>query len=131
MEEPIFTNVDCISLYVPDLDAGIAFYSQALGLKLLWRHADSCGLGMPEDVTEVVLCTSKNPMVDFKVPSVAEALERFVSNGGSCEYGPFDIDIGKCAVVRDHWGNQYCILDMSKGTYDTDETGNVTGVSRK
>lgn len=130
-EKPIFTNVDCISLHVPDLDAGIAFYSEALGLKLLWRSGDSCGLGMPEDVTEVVLCTNPNPMVDFKVESVEETLERFLANGGSCDYGPFDIDIGKCAVVRDRWDNRYCILDMSKGTYDTDETGNVTGVSRK
>ena len=131
MNPPNFTNVDCVSLYIDDLDEGIRFYSEALGLRLLWRSGDSCGLGMPEGVAEVVLCTKKNPTVDFKVESVEAALARFVSNGGTCEYGPFDIDIGKCAVVRDRWGNQYCILDMSKGTYDTDESGNVTGVSKK
>lgn len=131
MNPPIFTNVDCVSLYIDDLDEGIRFYSKALGLRLLWRSGDSCGLGMPEGVAEVVLSTKKNPTVDFKVESVEAALARFISNGGACEYGPFDIDIGKCAVVRDRWGNQYCILDMSKGTYDTDESGNVTGVSRK
>ena len=43
--------------------------------------------------------------------------------------GPFDIKIGKVAVVRDHWGNEYTLLDTSKGTFDTDSVGNVTGVS--
>lgn len=128
---PFFTKVDCISLYVDDLDAGIRFYSETLGLKLLWRAGESCGLGLPEDVTEVVLCTSRNPMVDFKVDSVPAALERFVASGGICEHGPFDIDIGKCAVVCDRWGNRYCILDLSKGTYDTDDQGNVVSVTQK
>ena len=131
MKSPIFTNVDCISMHVDDLEAGIRFYSEALGLKLLWRAGDSCGLGLPEDITEVILTTNRNPMVDFKVDSVAEALQRFVNMGGTCEYGPFDIDIGKCAVVCDRWGNRYCILDMSKDTYDTDEAGNILGVSKK
>lgn len=36
-----------------------------------------------------------------------------------------DIDIGKCAVVSDRWGNRYYILDMTKGTYDTDEMSPV------
>ena len=69
MNPPIFTNVDCVSLYIDDLDEGIRFYSEALGLRLLWRSGDSCGLGMPEGVAEVVLCTKKNPTVDFNTKS--------------------------------------------------------------
>lgn len=131
MDHAVFRNVDCISMYVPDLDAGIAFYSQKLGLRLLWRADDSCGLGLPDDITEVVLCVRKNQMVDFRVESVEEALKDFTAAGGTCVYGPFDINIGKCAVVRDPWNNEFCILDMSKGTYDTDSNGNVTGVTKK
>ena len=127
----LLKNVDCISLYVDDLDKGLEFYSAKLGLKLLWRIEGSCGLGMSDDITEVVLCTDKNPMVDFKVESVEKAIEDFTAAGGEVEYGTFDINIGKCAVVKDPWGNSFCILDMSKGTYDTDESGNVTGVSVK
>lgn len=39
----------------------------------------------------------------------------------------FDIEIGKCAVVKDPWGNQFVILDDSKGVFLTDENGNIIG----
>lgn len=124
----IFSNVDCVSFYVENLDDGITFYSKLLGLKLLWRASNSCGLGLENDITEVVLVTEHNPVVQFKVDSVESALDRFLKAGGTLVYGPFDIDIGKCAVVKDKWENQFCILDMSKGKYTVDNNGNVTGV---
>lgn len=127
----LFQNVDCVSFYVDDIDKGIKFYQDSLGLKLLWRTEKACGLGMKNDITEVVLVTEHNPIVDFKVESVEDALQTFVNAGGKLIYGPFEIDIGKCAVVEDEWKNQYCILDMSKGTYDVDEKGNAVGVSKK
>jgi hypothetical protein len=37
--------------------------------------------------------------------------------------GPFDIQIGLCAVVRDPWGNELVILDTSKGLLRTDDEG--------
>ena len=126
--ESLFQNVDCVSFYVDNIDEGIAFYS-ALGLKLLWRAANSCGLGMSGDITEVVLVTEHNPVAQFKVESVEDALPVYVKAGGKVELGPFDIDIGKCAVVSDRWGNRYCLLDMTKGKYTTDAQGNVIGVS--
>lgn len=127
---PVFTMCDCVELYVPDLDAGIAYYSGALGLKLLWRADTSAGLGMAEGETEVTLQTDRQQMnVDFKVPCVADALERIVSAGGKVVCPAFDIPIGKCAVVADPFGNRYVLLDMSKGRYATDAHGNVTGVT--
>ncbi|WP_455716398.1 VOC family protein [Anaerosporobacter sp.] len=128
MVNSIFQNVDCISFYVDDLDNGISFYSNSLGLKLLWRAEYSCGLGMSDGITEVVLVNEHNPQVNFKVESVECALKDFLAAGGTLEYGPFDIDIGKCAVIVDKWGNRFCILDMSKGKYTIDANGNVTGV---
>lgn len=125
----MFENVDCISMYVDDIEKGLAFYRDSLGLKLLWRTEGSCGLGMEKGIAEIVLVCQQNPMVDLKVADVEEALKTYTAAGGVVEYGPFDIDIGKCAVVCDPWGNRYCILDMTKGTYDTDADGNVTGVS--
>lgn len=127
----LFNNVDCISLHVDDIDKGIEFYVENLGLNLLWRNDDSCGLGMSNDITEIVLRTDNNNMVEFKVESLEKALSDFILAGGQVEAGPFDINIGKCAVVSDPWNNKYCILDISKGTYDTDEQGNVIGVSKK
>lgn len=128
MTDSLFQNVDCVSFYVDDIGEGIAFYS-ALGLKLLWRADTSCGLGMSGDITEVVLVTEHNPVAQFKVDSVEEALPVFEKAGGRVELEVFDIDIGKCAVVSDSWGNRYCLLDMTKGKYTTDAQGNVTGVA--
>ena len=43
---------------------------------------------------------------------------------------PFDIQIGRCVVVEDPWGNTLVLLDGSKGTLKTDADGNVTGTAR-
>jgi predicted enzyme related to lactoylglutathione lyase len=126
----LFENVDCIELYVSNLDDGIKYYCDSMGLKLLWRAETSVGLGMENDITEIVLQTDRQWMnVDFKVDSVITSVDRIVSAGGKVIEGPFDIPIGKCAVIQDKWENQYVILDMSKGKYITDNSGNVIGVS--
>ena len=41
--------------------------------------------------------------------------------------GPFDIQIGRCVVVQDPWGNELVLLDMSKGRLRTDDAGNILG----
>lgn len=131
MKQPLFEGVDCVHMCVADFDAGLAFYRDALGLKLLWRTEKACGLGMKVGETELVISEEDYLTVDLKVKDVSEALEVFMRAGGKVESGPFDIEIGKCAVVVDPWGNKYCLLDTSKGTYDTDEDGKVSGVSEK
>ncbi len=130
-DDPFFEGVDCVSMCVSDLEEGLRFYRDALGLELLWRTEKACGLGMKEGKTEFVLTTDDNLMVDMKVENVEKAAAKFAQAGGVVEDGPFDIDIGKCAVVADPWGNRYCILDTSKGTYDTDDKGAASGVSKK
>ena len=42
---------------------------------------------------------------------------------------PMDIPIGRLTAVEDPFGNRLVLLDSTKGTYDTDESGVVTGVS--
>ncbi len=126
--DSVIRHVDCIELFVDDLDAGLSFYRDALGLALLWRSDTT--LGLPDGLAEVVLQTDRPRMnVDFKVDSVPGAVERILKAGGRLIHGPFDIPIGRCAVVRDLWQNEYVILDQSKGTYMTDAEGRVTGVS--
>ncbi len=127
----LFKNVDCIELYVSDLDDGIKYYCDCLGLKLLWRAEASVGLSMGNDIAEIVLQTERKRMnVDFKVESVVDSISKIVNSGGRLIYGPFDIPIGKCAVIQDKWENEYVILDMSKGRYVTDTQGNVIAVSK-
>ena len=125
----LLKNVDCIELYVSDLDKGIAYYCDCMGLKLLWRAETTVGLGLESGITEVVLQTDRKKMnVDFKVESVIDTVDKILAAGGKIIYGPFDIPIGKCAVICDKWENEYVILDMTKGKYVTDEAGNVIGV---
>jgi hypothetical protein len=50
--------------------------------------------------------------------------------GGTVVSPPSDIPVGRVAVVRDPWGNQLVLVDLSKGTFDTDADGNVSGVRR-
>jgi len=38
---------------------------------------------------------------------------------------PFDIPIGRCAVVNDPWGNRLVLLDVGKGSLVTDGDGRV------
>ena len=129
MMSTLFQNVDCIEMYVSDLDEGISYYCDLLGLKLLWRTDTSLGLGMEDNITEIVLQTDRKRMnVDFKVASVDDSVKRIVEIGGKVICNPFDIPIGRCAVVQDKWENQYVLLDMTKGKYETDECGNVIGV---
>ena len=127
----IFKNIDCIELYVTDLDEGIEYYCNCMGLKLLWRKETMVGLGMENDITEIVLQNERKQMfVDIKVDSVDDSIGKIIDAGGKVEYGPFDVPIGRCAVIRDKWENKYVILDMTKGKYVTDEAGNVIGVAK-
>lgn len=126
--QPLFKYVDCFRLYVPDLEKGIEFYCNNLGLKIIWKTNCAVGLGMSEDKTEIVIQNeNKWKEVDIKVDSVIEALEKIKSAGGEIVYGPFEIKIGKCAVVKDPWENEYVILDSTKGIFITDDEGNIIG----
>jgi hypothetical protein len=52
----------------------------------------------------------------------------FLNAGGEAVERPFDIAIGRCARVRDPFGDVLVILDQSKGLLVTDADGRVTGV---
>ncbi|MCI0777800.1 MAG: VOC family protein [Chloroflexi bacterium] len=113
-----------------DLEAGLAFYRDKLGHELRWRNETSAGLAMPNSDTELVIQTAlEEPETDLLVESADEAAQRFVEAGGTVIVPPSGVPVGRVAVVQDPWGNRLVLLDLSKGTFDTDATGNVTGVS--
>ena len=125
--EPLFRAVDCHSLPVADLDAAIAFYC-ALGHDVVWRDELAAGLRLPDSDAELVLHTDQRPIeTDLKVESVPDAIERFTQAGGTLVAGPFEIRIGRCAVLRDPWNNPLVVLDASKGLLETDASGRVIG----
>lgn len=41
---------------------------------------------------------------------------------------PFDIPVGRVAVVADPFSNVLVLIDLSNGRYTTDDAGNVTFV---
>lgn len=129
MVHELIQSVDCVRFYVPDLDAGLAFYRDKLGHELIWRIDEAVGLRIPNSQTEIVLHTQRKqpPDIDFKVQSADQAAQFIEEAGGKIIVQPFDIQIGRCAVVADPWGNQFIVLDWSKGLFITDEKGNVIG----
>jgi lactoylglutathione lyase len=52
-----------------------------------------------------------------------------LSAGGEASQRPFDIAIGRCARVRDRFGNELVLLDQSKGKLTTDAAGRVIGIA--
>jgi lactoylglutathione lyase len=128
LPRPLIQKVDCVRLYVPDLEAGLAFYRDRLGHSLIWRTESAIGLRLPGTDAEIVLHTEQRELeVDLKVESADAAAARFEEAGGKVVAGPFDIQIGRCAVVRDPWGNEFVLLDASKGLLLSDAQGNVIG----
>ncbi|MGH2533808.1 MAG: VOC family protein [Thermomicrobiales bacterium] len=125
---PLIRKVDCLQIPVPDLDRGLAFYRDGLGHALIWRTDTAAGLRLPETDAELVIQTTRDEMeCDLLVSSADDAAAAIERVGGTIEVQPFDIQIGRCAVVQDPWGNRLVLLDMSKGQVVTDEYGVVIG----
>jgi predicted enzyme related to lactoylglutathione lyase len=129
---PLFQKIDAVTIPVPDLDAGLRFYRDSLGHELRWRNDDigQAGLALADTSdTEIVLTTQQRYEPDWLVTSADEAAEAVRAAGGRIVTEPFDIPVGRLAVVEDPFGNILVLLDLSKGHYVTDTGGNVTGVT--
>ena len=124
----LIRKVDCVRLYVPDLETGLSFYRDRLGHELIWRTETAAGLRLPESEAELVLQTEEQRQeVDLLVDSADEAAKFIEQAGGKIIVPPFDIQIGRCVVLEDPWGNPLVLLDISKGFLKTDDNGNVIG----
>src|SRR5918996_399585 len=124
----LIRKVDCVRLYVSDLETGLAFYRDRLGHELIWRTETAAGLRLPESDAELVLQTEdQRQEMDLLVNSADEAARLVEQAGGKVVVPPFDIQIGRCVVLEDPWGNPLVLLDTSKGLLKTDSKGNVTG----
>ena len=128
IKQALFRKIDNHLLRVADLDAAISFYGDKLGHRLLWRSDQAAGFALPETDAELVVHLHLGPETDILVDDVDEAFASFLSAGGEALQPPFDIAIGRCARIRDPFGNELVILDQSKGRLVTDSDGRVTGV---
>ncbi len=128
--EPLLRLVDAVTVTVPDLDAGLEFYTGRLGHTLIWRNDELglAGLRCPDAVTELVLSTDLPAEPNWLVKSADTATEMIIAAGGRMISPPADIPVGRVAVVADPFGNRLVLVDLSKGRYRTDDAGQVTGI---
>ncbi|GBF04300.1 hypothetical protein DAERI_010472 [Deinococcus aerius] len=83
---------------------------------------------MPETDTELVLQTERpEPEVNLLVASADAAADAIRQAGGQVVEPPFDVQVGRCAVLLDPWGSRLVALDLGKGRLATDAQKNVTG----
>jgi predicted enzyme related to lactoylglutathione lyase len=105
---------------VDDVEAAARYYTQVFGLHPQWSGDGSIGLVFPESDAEVVLHSDpdipSSVEVHYFVDDVVAAVAHYEAQGCQILVTPFDITIGKCAVIKDPFGTRLCILDMTKGS---------------
>jgi lactoylglutathione lyase len=115
----MFKKIDCVMIRIDDVAAGEKFYSEVFGLKPLWREGGSVGLALPESDTEIVLHNNSaiphRVEVHYLVDNVVMAVKQHAENGCRVLTPPFDVLIGKCAVIQDPFDTTICLLDLTSG----------------
>lgn len=84
-----------------------------------WRNdaVGQAGLELPDGDSELVLTTRQSYEPNWLVDSVDDAAGFLAGHGCDLVAAPFDIPVGRAAVVRDPFGNNLVLVDLSKGTY--------------
>lgn len=115
----MFKKIDCVMIRVDDVVAGEKFYSEVFGLKPRWREAGSVGLSLPETDAEIVLHNSagipNKVEVHYLIDDVVAAVKLYAQKGCRVLVAPFDVLIGKCAVIQDPFATTICLLDLTSG----------------
>ncbi len=113
-------KIDCVMVRVDDIEAAATYYAEVFGLHPQWSGDDSIGLVFPESDAEIVLHNDPNipssVEVHYLVDDVIASVAEYTVQGCHILVEPFDITIGKCAVIQDPFGIRLCILDMTKGS---------------
>jgi catechol 2,3-dioxygenase-like lactoylglutathione lyase family enzyme len=126
-----------ICLDVSDLDAGIAFYEQALGLRLARRHgrewAELTGAEAPIDLLAKPAGSRANPgaaaardyarhwtpvHLDFAVADIAQAVQRATCAGAVLETDIARHAWGVIAGMADPFGHGFCLIEFTARGYD-------------
>ena len=114
---------------VENIEAAASYYAGVFGLHPRWSGDGSIGLAFQETDAEIVLhCDPNIPSsveVCYLVDDVLAAVADYAAQGCQVLVTPFDITIGKCAVIRDPFGTRLCILDMTKGARPLNLTGST------
>ena len=126
-----------INIDVPDIEAGIAFYTEALGLEV-GRRFDSdfvelLGRDVPIYLLKKDGGTSIGPAggdvrtyarhwtsihADFVVEDIGPAIARAVAAGAVQEGETCDAPYGRLAMFADPFGNGFCLIEFNAEGYD-------------
>ena len=130
-EADLLVNID-----VPDLAAGVAFYTEALGLARgrSWDGlAELTGRAVPIFLIEKQAGTSIGPdggdtrrysrhwcpiHPDFAVDDLDAAIMRVEQAGAVREGDVMDLPYGRQAMFADPFGNGFCLIQFNKDGYD-------------
>jgi len=112
-------KIDCVMIRVEDVEVSAAYYAKVFGLRPKWSGDGAVGLVFSENDAEIVLhgetTVPSSTEVHYLVDDVVVAVAHYAAQGCQILVAPFDITIGKCAVIRDPFGTRLCILDTTKG----------------
>lgn len=112
-------KIDCIMVKVDDPERARDFYVRVLGMRQVWSDEaeGSVGLRFPESDAEIVLhrIASIPAKVDvtYLVDDVPRAVQTLEHEGCTVVAAPFDVAIGKGAVVTDPFGTPLSLIDMT------------------
>ena len=126
-----------VNIDVPDLERGLAFYRDGLGLVAARRLGPGCiellGTGVAiyllqnEEGSRATTTTGETrryarhwcPVhLDFVVEDVEAAVARATAAGATLEVPAHDAPYGRIATLADPFGNGFCLLMFSGRGYD-------------
>ena len=113
---PALRRLDAVTVPVPDLDDGLAFYHDKLGHQLLWRNdaVGQAGLALPDSKVELVLSTGQQLEPNWLVDTLDDAISSLVEAGATVDVGPTPIPVGRVAVVSDPFGNPLVLVELTQ-----------------
>jgi predicted enzyme related to lactoylglutathione lyase len=113
---PVLRDLDAVTIPVPDLDSGLAYYRDKLGHFLLWRNDDvgQAGLALPDGKAELVLSTRQQLEPNWLVDSIDDAVAVMIEAGGTLVEGPNPIPVGRVAIVADPFENPFVLVEIVK-----------------
>ena len=131
-----------INVDVPDIERGIAFYTQAFGLRPGRRlgrdFAELLGAQAPIYLLQHAPSSSPNPggwarrdytrhwtavHLDFVVSDLDAAVTRALAAGATLEGAPSEHAYGRLALLADPFGHGVCLLQFNAAGYDAIATG--------
>jgi lactoylglutathione lyase len=105
-------------IHVDDLDRAATYYRDTFGLREAWRDERQVGLTLPETDAGVVHHPDAGVSHQVEVHYLVDDVDTFVAlveqRGCRISVRPFDVTIGRCAVIEDPFGTTLCVPDLSK-----------------